>query len=206
MLSKAHFVLLIPATAVVASVILHDAYNYTPQQETVVETHNIVVSTKSVAKSTQGYWSRFANETDMSMLYRVGDKLSLSSQDIRCLALNIFHEAALEPFIGKLAVAQVTHNRLENGRWGSTWCDVVYAPAQFSWTLSKRKREMDPTGKNWQESVEAAYEYAINGLRIHGLEKSKYYHATWMERYPNWAESMIAVREVGKHVFYVHEG
>lgn len=199
MITKSHAVLLIPILAIVVTVGVMDAK---PKIETVVETHQLVINTQTPQKR-GSYWAQFPVE-DHTKFYRIDKALSLNPKDIRCLALNIFHEAAVEPFVGKIAVAQITHNRLETGRWGSTWCDVIYARAQFSWTLERRKREMNPTGKLWQESVKAAYEYVSNGLRVHGLEKSKYYHATWMPKFPTWSTKMEAVLEVGQHVFYVH--
>lgn len=199
-MTKDHLYLLIPVVSVAATVVAFDAYHYQPKVQTVVERNVLTVDTRDHENRT--YWDRLAAH-DLTAFYRVREAIQIDANDIRCLALNIFHEAALEPFAGKVAVAQVTHNRLQNGRWGSTWCDVVYAPYQFSWTLSKRKRDMNPTGDRWQESIQAAYEYVKNGLRVHGLEESKYYHATWMERYPNWSNQMRAVREVGQHVFYV---
>jgi spore germination cell wall hydrolase CwlJ-like protein len=58
-----------------------------------------------------------------------------------CLARNIYHEAGYEPFEGKVAVAQVTINRAESGKFPSDICQVVYQKnivyekvlCQFSW-------------------------------------------------------------------------
>jgi hypothetical protein len=36
------------------------------------------------------------------------------SDEVNCLALNIYHEARNQPFKGKLAVAQVTINRVND--------------------------------------------------------------------------------------------
>lgn len=55
-------------------------------------------------------------------------KIELTPQlekELLCLAKNIYYEAGYEPFEGKVAVAQVTINRTENGRFPSTICDVV---------------------------------------------------------------------------------
>jgi len=49
----------------------------------------------------------------------------LSAQDIRCLARNIFYEAASEPMEGKVAVGMVTLNRAQDPRYPSTVCQVV---------------------------------------------------------------------------------
>lgn len=63
------------------------------------------------------------------------------SKQLECLARNIYWEAASEPFEGKVGVAQVTLNRVEDGRFGKGVCGVVYQKnvvyekvvCQFSW-------------------------------------------------------------------------
>ena len=47
-------------------------------------------------------------------------------RQLDCLTRNIYWEAASEPFEGKVAVAQVTLNRVESGRFASTVFGVVY--------------------------------------------------------------------------------
>ena len=42
-----------------------------------------------------------------------------------CLTRNIYWEAASEPFEGKVAVAQVTMNRLASGRFGDSVCGEI---------------------------------------------------------------------------------
>ena len=66
------------------------------------------------------------------------------TQQLACLTRNIYYEAASEPFEGKVAVAQVTMNRVETGRFGRDVCGVVYQKnvvyekviCQFSWTCN----------------------------------------------------------------------
>ena len=43
---------------------------------------------------------------------------------LECLARNIYHEAGYEPFEGKVAVAQVTLNRVASGSLPSDVCKV----------------------------------------------------------------------------------
>jgi spore germination cell wall hydrolase CwlJ-like protein len=50
----------------------------------------------------------------------------MRQKQLDCLARNIYHEAGGEPFEGKVAVAQVTINRTENGAFPSDICQVVY--------------------------------------------------------------------------------
>ena len=63
------------------------------------------------------------------------------ARQLDCLTRNIYWESATEPFEGKVAVAQVTINRVESGRFASDICGVVYQKnvvydkviCQFSW-------------------------------------------------------------------------
>ena len=67
------------------------------------------------------------------------------NNDYHCLASNIYWEARNQPLLGKLAVAQVTQNRVDNKRYPDTICSVVkqtkFYPSgridlhscQFSW-------------------------------------------------------------------------
>ena len=42
------------------------------------------------------------------------------SDEVNCLALNIYHEARNQPTVGKLAVAMVTLNRVKDERFPNT--------------------------------------------------------------------------------------
>lgn len=49
-----------------------------------------------------------------------------------CLAKNIYYEAGLEGREGMMAVAQVTINRTQSGKFPTTICDVVNQKAELS--------------------------------------------------------------------------
>lgn len=133
-------------------------------------------------------------------LYRSSKKIALSDREFHCLAKNIYHEAGVENYKGKVAVAQITFNRLHDGKWGNDVCKVVYAKAQFSWTLDKRKVAEKPRGDLWNDSVAAARDY-LNGTRVQGLDRSMFYHADYINP-PKWADSNNRVNQIGRHVFY----
>ena len=52
-------------------------------------------------------------------------------RQLDCLSKNIYYEAGSEPFEGKIAVAQVTLNRAESGKFPSDVCKVVYQKNVF---------------------------------------------------------------------------
>ena len=50
---------------------------------------------------------------------------------MHCLATNIYHEARGESFAGKVAVANVTHNRVDSTKYPNTYCGVVYQAQMY---------------------------------------------------------------------------
>lgn len=124
-----------------------------------------------------------------------------TSRDLDCLARNIYYEAGVEDKLGKYAVAQVTVNRLKTGRWGSTICNVVYAPKQFSWTSKKRRAWEQLKGRTWKESQEIAHAVVKDGYRVRPLKKSLFYHATYIKD-PYWIDKKQFVIQLGNHKFY----
>ena len=117
-----------------------------------------------------------------------------NKKEFDCLARNIYYESRGEPYIGKIAVANITFNRAE--KVGS-FCEVVNQPNQFSWTKVKDIKK--PSGKQWFSSRHAAHMFA-NGVRVTNLEKSKHYHADYVN--PIWDNDMTKVATIGGHQFY----
>lgn len=130
--------------------------------------------------------------------YRVTRLVKLSNDEFRCLAENVYREARGEPLIGMIAVAQITHNRVKSKRWGKSFCDVVYARKQFSWT-NITSRLIPPHGRDWIRSKSAAKQY-INGTRVTHLSQADHYHKITVN--PYWNKSMAAKVVVGQHIFY----
>jgi spore germination cell wall hydrolase CwlJ-like protein len=133
-------------------------------------------------------------------LIHTNERINYTKADFHCMAKNIYHEAGVEPIEGKFAVAQVTLNRLKDGRWGKDICSVVYAKSQFSWTLYKKKRYEQPKGELWNESQQVARTVLDRGVRVPSLAQSTYYHADYVR--PLWAKSVVKIQQIGQHVFY----
>ena len=120
-------------------------------------------------------------------------------KDINCLAKNIYFEAGTEPMLGKLAVAQVTINRVKVGHWGDTVCDVVNAKDQFSWT-NKDDQSIDKDSLTYKDSVSAARKALSERRRLRVLRHALFYHADYVR--PNWADRTQKIGQIGTHVFY----
>ena len=128
-------------------------------------------------------------------------RMNYTKAEFDCLAKNIYHEAGVESKEGKFAVAQVTLNRLREGRWGKDICKVVYAKSQFSWTLYAKKRNEVPKGPLWNESRAVASAVLDDGMRVPSLADSTYYHADYIKT-PLWVKSVAKIQQVGQHIFY----
>lgn len=124
---------------------------------------------------------------------------NVSKKDFDCLVKNIYYEAGIEDYNGKLAVAQVTMNRLRSKKYGNSVCSVVYAKSQFSWTLNRNNPK--PKGQLYTDSIKVAKDF-LNGKRIKGIEYANYYHAEYINT-PKWANNMKVVNKIGQHLFYV---
>jgi len=132
--------------------------------------------------------------------------------EYHCLASNIYWEARNQALPGKLAVAQVTINRVETSRYPNTICGVVtqtrYYPSgaidlhscQFSWYCDGLNDEPVET---WGFSYEESFELAVMFLQERPTdvtEGSTHYHNTTVS--PFWRASLDRVVQVGDHIFY----
>jgi spore germination cell wall hydrolase CwlJ-like protein len=124
------------------------------------------------------------------------------AQQMECMAKNIYYEAAMEPFEGKLAVAQVTMNRTQSPLYPKTVCEVVYQKTgstyQFSWVGERVKGITNKYA--WEECMIVAKK-ALTEHKLHDTiykTKSMYYHNTSVN--PAWRLKYVA--KIGNHLFY----
>ena len=129
-----------------------------------------------------------------------------------CLALNIYHEARDQPFIGQVAVAQVVMNRVYDDRYPDHPCEVGFQGPTYSWKPDFPVRHRCQfswycDGKSDKVYDEDAYRQALtiaHGVYYDDLddfvEGATHYHATYV--LPEWAESKTPVVQIGQHMFY----
>lgn len=129
------------------------------------------------------------------------------NRELQCLAENIYWESASESFEGKLAVAQVTLNRVNSGKFKSTVCGVVQQKdivngimvCQFSWFCGMARNAIK-NRYQWEESLLVARK-ALTEPVAHDIlqqQKALYYHATYVK--PGWNKPMVT--KIGNHIFY----
>jgi spore germination cell wall hydrolase CwlJ-like protein len=158
-------------------------------------TVHTVTSTKfAILKEKNGFYS--------------SDVISIKTreQQLDCLAINIYREAGHEPFEGKVAVAQVTMNRVADGRFGNDVCGVVYQKnvvmervvCQFSWYCDSTHRNRPVNKAAYNESYEVAKKVLLEDFRLDVLKTALYYHADYVN--PRW--NLDKIGKIGRHIFY----
>ncbi len=119
------------------------------------------------------------------------------SDEMRCLAGAIYFESRGEPLAGQLAVGDVVVNRAESGRFPSTYCGVVYQPAQFSFVRGGRMPAIDKSSSAWRNAKAIAL-IAHENLWDSPAEDALFFHAKYVK--PRWRLTRVA--QISSHVFY----
>lgn len=122
-----------------------------------------------------------------------------AGQALGCLAMNIYHEARGEPEMGKLAVAAVTMNRVDNKHYPDSVCGVVWQKKQFSWTSAKAESQIIKDAKAWENALEIAQRF-MSGSELSVVGKATHYHNLAVS--PAWGDNQHLVTQVGNHLFY----
>lgn len=163
----------------------------------------LLLGTYTGVSAVTKYKIKQINKTE-NVTYK-GPTLAERERQLACLAKNIYFEAGSEPFEGKVAVAQVTLNRTNSGKFPNDICQVVYQKTkidekvvcQFSWHCENgpvvRSKE------KYVESMEVAKKVLLENFRLSSLNKALYFHADYIKK-PNWGKPVIT--KIGRHIFY----
>ena len=129
-------------------------------------------------------------------------------KDIRCLAMNVYHEARGEPLAGKHAVAAVTLNRTAARQFPNDVCEVVYQRnfsrrhkryiSAFSWTNDKIT-DIPENSASWLEAVKIAKQVYYLEVKSE-VKEALFFHADYVK--PRWAKQKHRVAKIGRHIFY----
>ena len=130
----------------------------------------------------------------------------LRDRQLECLAKNIYYEAGNEPFEGKVAVAQVTINRVNSGSFPNDVCKTIYQKnifyektvCQFSWYCDRATTIKPINRAVYNESMIVAKKVLLEGFRLPSLEQALYFHGDYIN--PGWNRQQVA--KVGRHIFY----
>lgn len=123
--------------------------------------------------------------------------------EVECMALNVYHEARGESYKGKLAVANVTLNRVKHKGFPNTICGVVKDHKQFSWYSDGMSDKVILNNKEdtiaWEDSVTASLE-VIERYVSDPTRGATHYYAHHKVT-PYWAGSFEHKFILGNHTF-----
>ena len=128
-------------------------------------------------------------------------------EEVKCLATNIYFEARGESIKGQIAVAMVTINRVNDGRFADTICGVVHQGktnskgktirCQFSWYCDGRSDKMPYDSPEAALAIDIAVKAMTNS--IEDVTSGALYFSDNKQKIPKHSENVI---EIGNHVFF----
>ena len=126
-----------------------------------------------------------------------------TTKALECLSLNIYFEGRNQPWVGKIAIAQVTMNRVFSESFPNTVCEVVLQEnmktCQFSWWCDGKS----DTPRNYAALEEARrvamFVYSNSFPDV--TEGALWYHANYIKQ-PDWARSKTITVKINEHIFY----
>ena len=144
--------------------------------------------------------------------------LLIDDKEVMCMAKNIFFEAAIESTAGKLAVAQVTLNRVNSKYYPNTVCGVVYEGphytasnglqlpirdrCQFSWYCDGKGDEPREESRLWIGTQELAKYVLLRQDELPDItDGALHYHADYITA-PRWAGRKHKTAKIDTHIFY----
>jgi hypothetical protein len=128
------------------------------------------------------------------------------SNELQCLALNIYFEARSESIEGQHAVGHVVMNRVAHQGFPNSICAVVKQGGeenlnrcQFSWWCDGRP-DKPVNQRAWLISLTLAFDIYFGNATdpTHG---ALWYHADYVS--PKWSKALTMVTKIGQHLFYM---
>lgn len=148
------------------------------------------------------YLNSILSNRDLYLKINYSQLTPESQQQVRCLADNIYYEAGYEPHEGKIAVALVTMNRLQDPRFPKDICSVVKQKVnytcQFTWFCLDKQTNRQKTA--YEQSREIALHVYANYEKIKDFTSGAlFYHADYVN--PRW-QGLEKTAVIGRHIFY----
>jgi hypothetical protein len=129
-----------------------------------------------------------------------------ATNEIICLAQNIYFEARSESEQGQLAVGYVVMNRVAHKHYPNSICGVVKQGGekrrfrcQFSWWCDGRS-DLPMNKKAWERSLDLAWSIYL-GFSKDPTDGALWYHADYVK--PQWSSSLVLGKKIGQHLFYL---
>ena len=151
--------------------------------------------------------SKAGDKSNVIIIKAPKQRQLVDKKELDCMASNIYFEASTQSRIGKIAVSQVTMNRVRSPKFPNSVCEVVYQGpknpknsklCQFSW-FCDGKPDVIRSKRMWRECIYVA-KYVILGGVPDITHQSTHYHANYVN--PWWAKKMKLTVSLGDHIFY----
>lgn len=120
--------------------------------------------------------------------------------EVKVLALNMYHEARDQGINGMIMVGEVTLNRVNHPEYPDTVCEVVYQPGQFSWTTNSDQTPHEEEA--WEASLDLAEGLLSGEIEMVDNGATHFLNVDTVSFLPRWARSFEVVGRIGDHTFY----
>ena len=119
---------------------------------------------------------------------------TISKEETKLLAQLVHAEAKGEPYVGKVAVAEVVLNRVENEQFPDTIKEVIYQENAFE-PVSNETIE--------QPANKEAYKAVQDALEVNDNNKDLLYFYNPETATSDWIRSREVVKTIGNHAFAI---
>ena len=142
-----------------------------------------------------------------------------SDEELKCLSLNVYHEARNQSILGQEAVAWVTLNRVNHTGYPGNICDVVKQAKYSKWWKEKHGKDVPIRNKchfswwcdgksdepfeqrHWEIAKKVAYYVSsIYGHIDDPTQGAIMYHADYVK--PYWRKDYQRLTVIDTHIFY----
>lgn len=127
--------------------------------------------------------------------------LAKDCDEVKVLALNMYHEARGEGPDGMQMVGEVTLNRVDHPAYPDNICEVVYQRRQFSWVHTRRNHTPHET-ELWEEALEIAEGLLNDDIERFDNGATHFLNPKLVRNMPRWARVFEPVGQIGNHRFY----
>lgn len=122
--------------------------------------------------------------------------------ELRLLALAMYHEARGDGIDAKQLVGEVILNRVESPNFPDNVCDVILQESQFSF-LTQIKDLTPKEDDKWNEALYLAEDMLNYEFEPILAEKATHFiNPEGVSRMPNWTKKFAVVGKYGGHIFY----
>ncbi len=125
----------------------------------------------------------------------IGIHIFNNQKNIDCLANTIYLEAGNQPDQGKMAIAFVVFNRVQDHNYTLSPCEIIKQSHQFSW-----KRKYDKNIPAYQTSLRISKDMLANDYKDF-TDHATFFFADW-GILPNWLKKKRKTIKIKNHTFY----